>query len=396
MSVIPSEYDVPDLVQLLLFVDERTRGTQQYQDIISFLHRERAQAIALQIIDVVEQPSLAEYFRLVATPTLVKLYPSPRQTFAGSNLLRELEKWLPNWIDSLGQASVPNTAGDKTAAQTNLSQIGELIRLADEVFQLRQQQAELEEQLRFKEQAINNIAHDLRNPLTAASLALDTLSIAKNPEDMRTVHLQSEMIQKLLQRAKEQVHVADRMVTDILQLSQGVAVNLTIKPHPCELQTLVEMSLEQVKDSLEGKQQQITTDLPQDLPLLYVDSQKIQQVLINLLDNASKYTSAGSKIQIAALHRTTQKIQVSIMDNGEGIPEADFKRVFQKNYRVKRSPSVSVGVASPLEIRESTQSDGYGLGLPLCKKIVLAHYGQIWVESSGRGTTFHFTLPVYA
>jgi two-component system, OmpR family, clock-associated histidine kinase SasA len=184
------------------------------------------------------------------------------------------------------------------------------------------------------------------------------------------------------------VHVADRMVTDILQLSQGVAVNLTIKPHPCELQTLVEIALQQVEDSLREKQQQIVTDLPQDLPLIYVDSQKIQQVLINLLDNASKYTPVGSKIQIAALHRTTQKIQVSIMDDGEGIPEADFKRVFQKNYRVKRSSSVSE--------RESTQNDGYGLGLPLCKKIVLAHYGQIWLESSGRGTTFHFTLPVYA
>jgi two-component system, OmpR family, clock-associated histidine kinase SasA len=380
MSVIPPEFDRSDLVQLLLFVDERTRGTQQYQEIISFLHREQAPAIALQIIDVVEQPSLAEYFKLVATPTLVKLYPNPRQTFAGSDLLGELEKWLPNWIDNLGQAPVPNVAGDKTSAQTNLSQIGELIRLADEVFQLRQQQAELEEQLRFKEQAINNIAHDLRNPLTAASLALDTLSIAKNPADIRTVHLQSEMIQKLLKRAKEQVHVADRMVTDILQLSQGVAADLTIKPHPCELPTLVEIALQQVEDSLQGKQQQITTDLPQDLPLIYVDSQKIQQVLINLLDNASKYTPAGSKIQIAALHRTTQKIQVSIMDDGEGIPEVDFKRVFQKNYRVKRS----------------TQNDGYGLGLPLCKKIVLAHYGQIWLESSGRGTTFHFTLPVYA
>jgi two-component system, OmpR family, clock-associated histidine kinase SasA len=380
MSVIPPEFDTPDLVQLLLFVDERTRGTQQYQKIISFLHRERASAIALQIIDVVEQPSLAEYFKLVATPTLVKLHPNPRQTFAGSSLLEELEKWLPNWIDSLSQVSVSKDAEDKPPSQTNLSQIGELIRLADEVFQLRQQQVELEEQLRFKEQAINNIAHDLRNPLTAASLALDTLSIAKNPADIRTVHLQSEMIQKLLQRAKEQVQVADRMVTDILQLSQGVAADLTLKPHPCELQTLVKIALQQVEDSLREKQQQIATDLPQDLPLIYVDSQQIQQVLINLLDNASKYTPVGSKIQIAALHRTTQKIQVSIMDNGEGIPEADLKRVFQKNYRVKRS----------------TQNDGYGLGLPLCKKIVLAHYGQIWLESSGRGTIFHFTLPVYA
>ncbi len=94
MSVMPQPFDPPALVQLLLFVDERVRSTLQYQEIISYLHQEWPQSISLQIIDVVEQPSLAEYFKLVATPTLVKVYPNPRQTFAGSNLLAELKKWL--------------------------------------------------------------------------------------------------------------------------------------------------------------------------------------------------------------------------------------------------------------------------------------------------------------
>ncbi len=103
-----------------------------------------------------------------------------------------------NWIDNLEPSNSQPMTTTQASSHTELNQIGELIRLADEVFQLRQQHAELEEQLRFKEQATRNIAHDLRNPLTAAMLALDTLSISKNSEDVRAVHLQAAMVQKLL------------------------------------------------------------------------------------------------------------------------------------------------------------------------------------------------------
>jgi two-component system, OmpR family, clock-associated histidine kinase SasA len=82
---------------------------------------------------------------------------------------------------------------------------------------------------------------------------------------------------------------------------------------------------------------------------------------------------------VVVLHRTSQKVQVTIIDNGPGISEADYELVFQKYYRIKRDKS----------------EDGYGLGLSLCKSIIRAHYGQIWVESSDRGSSFHFTLPVY-
>lgn len=379
MLVILQEPENPALIQLLIFVDERSRSTAQYQEVVAYLHGDPESRIQLKIIDVGEQPDLAEYFKLVATPTLIKLYPLPRQTFAGSSLLSELQNWLPSWVGDLAEMDAdgePNLTGD---LPSNLSQISEFLRLADEVFALRQEQSELREQLRFKEQVINILAHDLRNPLTATGLALDTISIAKNPQDLRSAKLQPEMVQKLIVRAKDQLQRADRMIADILHLSQDAATDIKISPHSCRVEDLLTDVLQQLDDQFRRKQQQIATDIPQDLPPVYVDGSLVKQVLTNLLENASKYTPVGSCIRIAALHRTSQKVQISIMDNGEGIPESDYDLVFQQSYRVQRDD----------------QQEGYGLGLPLCKSIVLAHYGQIWVESSEKGSTFHFTLLIY-
>ncbi len=83
---------------------------------------------------------------------------------------------------------------------------------------------------------------------------------------------------------------------------------------------------------------------------------------------------------MSILHRTTQKIQVSICDSGPGIPEENRDRIFQDRFRLERDES----------------HDGYGIGLSLCKRIIRAHYGQIWVDSSlNQGSCFHFTLPVF-
>lgn len=121
-------------------------------------------------------------------------------------------------------------------------------------------------------------------------------------------------------------------------------------------------------------------DIPSDLPSVYADPERIKQVLINLLDNAVKYTPEHGTLQIGILHRTTQKVQVSIGDDGPGIPKENQQSIFEDRFRLKRDET----------------KDGYGIGLGLCKRVVQAHYGQIWVDSSPQqGSCFHFTLPVY-
>ena len=103
-------------------------------------------------------------------------------------------------------------------------------------------------------------------------------------------------------------------------------------------------------------------------------------MIVNLLENAIKYTPEGGKINFSILHRTAQKIQVSVCDTGPGIPEEKQERIFEGHFRLKRDES----------------KEGYGLGLALCRQIIRVHYGQIWVDSVPQeGSCFHFTLPVY-
>ncbi len=379
MVLLSDKLNLSTVLRLLLFVDDRYCNTVEYHQVLNYLD-ENTLSSGLRIIDVSEQPELVEHFKLVATPTLIKLLPAPRQVFSGYHIISELEKWLPSWLEEAENQDQQNfSTGKSPEIASDITQIQEMVRLADEVFRLRRQQQDLKEQLRFKEQAINILAHDLRNPLTAANLALDTLAIARDPSDLRVAHLQPELMQKLVSRAKEQVTIVDRLVSDILHLSQGAVVDIPIIPHRFDINDLLVMVIQQLIESFHCKQQEILTDIPQDLPPVYADINRIRQVLINLLDNASKYTPSGGKIQVVALHRTSQKVQISVIDNGSAIPPNDYDLIFQKYYRMGRDES----------------EDGYGLGLPLCKSIIRAHFGQIWVESSPRGNVFHFTLPVH-
>jgi two-component system, OmpR family, clock-associated histidine kinase SasA len=386
MAVLSEKSNFAESLQLLLFVDERYCSTSEYYETLNCLDRNALKS-HLKIIDVSKQPGLAEHFKLVATPTLIKLSPSPRQVFSGSNLRDELENWLPTWSDDAEVELTETSSEEQNLAKPdreqvqnqNIAHIQTVLEMADEIFHLRQEQRIMQEQLRFKEQAISILAHDLRNPLTAAGLALDTLAIARDPNDLRVAHLQPELMQKLVQRAKEQVMVVDRLVSDILQLSQGAVSEIAIVPQRFNVNELLQSVIQQMVEPFEKKQQEISTDIPQDLPLVYADIERIRQVMINLLDNASKYSAHGRKIKVVALHRTSQKIQISVIDHGIGISASDCDLIFQKYYRMRQHES----------------EEGYGLGLPLCKSIIRAHFGQIWVESSERGSSFHFTLPVY-
>ena len=131
---------------------------------------------------------------------------------------------------------------------------------------------------------------------------------------------------------------------------------------------------------LREQERLIVQDIPQDLPAVYADPQLIRQVIINLLENAIKYSSVSTAITLSIIHKTTQKVQVSVIDEGSGIPEEQKKRIFAGHFRLKRD----------------SNADGYGIGLALCQEIINAHYGQIWVDDNvHQGSCFRFTLPVY-
>nr|WP_228048613.1 histidine kinase [Nodularia sp. LEGE 04288] len=379
-------------LQLLLFVDGRPKSRQQVQRIRAYLKELQAEYnFELQIIDVGQQPYLAEHFKLVATPALIKIHPEPRQIIAGSNIIAQLKNWWPRWQAAVDaylklQEDLQERIDDNNRMSSPKSTIrsvavsAELIKLSDEVFRLKQEKEKLQEQLQFKDRVIAMLAHDLRNPLTAAAIAIETLQSNYNIEMGAFVRLKPAMAAHLLKQARNQTKTIDRMIADLLQVGQGSDTELPIIPQKMELGKLCLEVLSELRDRYIAKSQQIETDIPQDLPKVYADPERVRQVLINLLDNAIKYTPEGGKISVSGLHRTTQKIQFSISDTGPGIPLENRDRIFENHYRLKRDQAI----------------DGYGIGLCLCQRIIQSHYGQIWVDSAPNGgALFQFTLPVY-
>jgi len=416
-------------LQLLLFVDKRPSAREQVKHIRETLKKLRVDyPFELQVVDVGEQPYLAEHFRLIATPALVKIHPEPRQTLAGTNLIEQLDHWWSYWQRSVEDylessahlEALPEDAGEAASTGTvaaakpddsastlpaknveektflastpesgsqsavrNVNSVArstEIIQLSDEVFRLKQEKEELEHQLRFKDQIIAMLAHDLRNPLTATSIALETLEMGHDSEEGWSARLTPTLTAQLLKHARTQTRAIDRMITDILQAARGANAELRIQPQKLNIGKLCLEILDYLQDRFQAKSQRVEKDIPSDLPTVLADGERIRQVIINLLDNAIKYTPVGGTISISILHRTTQKIQVSVCDNGPGIPEENRERIFEDRYRLKRDEA----------------KDGYGIGLSLCQRIIRAHYGQIWVESTdNHGSCFHFTLPVF-
>ncbi len=379
-------------LQLLLFVDGRPKSRQQVQRIRAYLKELQAEySFEVETIDVGQQPYLAEHFKLIATPALIKIHPEPRQVLAGSNIIAQLKNWWPRWqtavdahlkvqedlqerIDDNGRVTSPKSTIRSVAVSA------ELIRLSDEIFRLKQEKDNLQEQLQFKDRVIAMLAHDLRNPLTAVAIAIETLQSNYNLETGQFQRLKPSMTAHLLKQARNQTKVIDRMIADLLEVGRGKDTEFPILPQKIQLGKVCLDVLEELCDRYTGKSQKVETDIPNDLPYVYADPERIRQVLVNLLDNAIKYTPEGGKISITGLHRTTQKVQFSIGDTGPGIPVENRDRIFENHFRLQRDEG----------------TEGYGIGLCLCQRIILAHYGQIWVDSApNNGAWFHFTLPVY-
>lgn len=382
----PTNSDAP--LQLLLFVDKRPNSRHHIRQIRHYLQEVKTDyPFDLQIVDVGEHPYLAEHFKLIATPALIKIHPEPRQTLAGTNLVAQLENCWARWQRSVADYMVHLKSKaesiEPATSETCISSVtysAEMMRLSDEIFCLKQEKEELLDQLQFKDRLIAMLAHDLRNPLTAASIALETLESNYAPQNGRNFSLTPALTAQLIKHARTQTRFINRMITDLLQAANGSNAQLHIHPKPLNLGNLCEDAIEQFQERLSQKSQILKTDIPSDLPNVYADQERVRQVIVNLLDNAIKYTLEGGIIQVSVLHRTTQKVQVSICDNGLGIPKENQKHIFEDHFRLKRDEN----------------QDGYGIGLSLCQRIIRAHHGQIWVDSApDQGSCFHFTLPVY-
>ena len=367
------------LLQLLLFVDQRSSADEQIKEIQAYLKSLQSdRSFQLEVIEIEKQPHLVESLKLVATPALVKIAPAPRQTLAGSNILQQLEKWWSKWqaqVESYDLEAASDNSPSNSPAKPEVYRAKD-IELSDEIFSLKQENEELIAQLRFKDRILAMLAHDLRTPLTAASMAVETIELSEKKRNLEVQQI-AALKQRLFRQAKNQFRIMNNMIGELLSSAQNTKAKLVIKPKSLDLGALCQEVASQFDARLEQKSMNFVRDIPQDIPLVYADEELIRQLIGNLIDNAIKYTPPQGKISLSVLHRTNQKVQVSVCDTGPGIPPEKRKRIFEDNFRLQRDRAF----------------DGYGLGLATCHQIVSGHYGQIWVESSPEsGSCFQFTL----
>jgi two-component system phosphate regulon sensor histidine kinase PhoR len=234
---------------------------------------------------------------------------------------------------------------------------------------------------------VANVSHELRTPLTSIKGYVEALldGVKDNPDEaLRFLHIILKQSDRL-----------NLILDDLLQLSRIESGQVLFKRDPVSLASVVERTVALIQPILDKKGHRLSVSLPDALPSVSGDEERLVQVLTNLLDNAVKYTQDGGRISITGRHLSALPGQVSVLpegtpsdlveltvsDNGLGIPETDRPRVFERFYRVDKARSRELG--------------GTGLGLAIVKHIVEGHGGQIWVEPNHpKGTRFIMTLPV--
>jgi two-component system sensor histidine kinase KdpD len=220
---------------------------------------------------------------------------------------------------------------------------------------------------RIRNSLLSSVSHDIRTPLASIMGATTGLLRYKDKLDTHTY--------ELAQIAHEESERLSRWVGNLLQMTRLESGNVQAVKEWQPLEEVVGTTLLHLEKMLTNHP--LKPDLPDDLPLVMIDSILIEQVLVNLLENAIKYTPPGSPIDLSAWAEG-QEVIVEVADHGPGLPSGEEERIFDKFYRV-----------------HPTDAGSIGLGLTICKAIVEAHGGRIWAANrAGGGAVFRFTLPL--
>lgn len=216
---------------------------------------------------------------------------------------------------------------------------------------------------------LNSISHDLRTPLVSIVGALSSLQ-----DD--TGELDLSVRRSLVDNALGEAERLNRLVGNLLDMTRIEAGSLKVRRELCDVQDLIGAAVERLDRRLSGRR--VSINVPPDMPLVSLDFVLMEQVLVNLLENAAKYSPPCTPIDVQA-YVEPMAVRIEVADRGAGIPAGDLSRVFDKFYRVQQPGGVS----------------GTGLGLSICKGIVEAHGGSVWARNrDGGGAILAAALPL--
>ena len=249
------------------------------------------------------------------------------------------------------------------------------VRSADEVGELtdtfNQMAASLEQQETLRQSMMADIAHELRTPLTGLQGAIEAMQDGVFPADAEN-----------LEALHAEVLLLNRLVDDLRTLANAEAGQLPLEQAPVDLADLCRSQVNAMQFRAAEKTITLTANCPDQAPPIVADAQRLNQVMLNLIDNALRHTPAGGAVT-ATVYANATDLFVTVTDNGPGIAAADLPHVFDRFYRGDRSRTRTTG--------------GSGLGLAIARQIVEAHGGCMWVDSpppgAAHGSEFGFSLP---
>jgi signal transduction histidine kinase len=268
------------------------------------------------------------------------------------------------------------SAGDLTARAPLHSQdeVGKLAsafnHMAERLEESFTRERELEQ---ARKELISSVSHDLRTPLASIRAMVESINDGV-VSDQGTVR-------RYLRTIETEVENLSQLINDLFELSQMEAGTLELHLESSSLTDLISDTLESMsaQATAGGRHLNLKGSVDGEVPSVVMDARRVQRVLYNLVQNALRHTPSDGIIYILARDVGTE-VHVEVSDTGEGIPDEELSRIFDRFYRSERSRSRDTG--------------GAGLGLSIAKGIVEAHGGRLWVESAlGKGSTFGFALP---
>ncbi|MBK17194.1 MAG: adaptive-response sensory-kinase SasA [Prochlorococcus sp. SP3034] len=353
-------------LKLILVAARNHLSSGDLRTLVEYLESDNCEFdISLQVSDPTEQPELLELHRLVAIPALIKISPSPKQIFAGSNIFKQLKTWIPRWKQ---EGLRKNLGVDLQASQIDSIRTQKEILLEDELLVLRQENETLTKRIESQERLLRMVAHELRTPLTAATLAIQSQKLGQ---------INLKKLQEVIKRRLEEIELLSQ---DLLEVGT-TRWEALFNPQKIELGIITAEAILELEKFWRLRKIVIDTDIPSDLPSVFADQRRMRQVFLNLIENALKFSEDSGAIKITMIHKTNQWVEITICDKGPGIPKNEQNRIFLDKVRL---PQTSEGTS------------GFGIGLSVCRRIVEVHGGRIWVVSEiNEGSCFHFTVPVW-
>ena len=224
-----------------------------------------------------------------------------------------------------------------------------------------------EEWLRF----IDTLSHELKTPLTSIIAAAGLLAEELEVEG-------KEPYLKLIQNITHNANTLEVRIAELLETVKTGGGGIRLKLEPLDIKSLLQGIEWQIDPLIQSKEQKLSLELPDSLPLIQGDGPRLEQTVFNLMTNASKFTPQGGSIILRA-RKQKADIVIEVQDSGIGIPSEEQARLFKPYSRINA---------------DRQRHPGLGLGLALAKQVVELHGGKIWVESEpGKGSTFAFSLP---